>query len=58
MPAVNGYTRFYSSGSLEVCFLCLEEYSASLDPGVLGSLTLPICDAVAPAPGRRGHSTL
>jgi hypothetical protein len=45
-PAVNGYTRFYSSGSLEVCFLGLEEYLTSLDEAVLKELTLPICDAV------------
>ena len=32
VPAVNGYTRFYSSGSLEVCFLGLEEFDASVRP--------------------------
>lgn len=31
VPAVNGYTRFYSSGSLEICFLGLEEFDASAD---------------------------
>ena len=46
VPAVNGYTRFYTSGSLEVCFLGLEEYLTSGDTGVLQGLTLPICDAV------------
>lgn len=46
VPAVNGYTRFYTSGSLEVCFLGLEEYLTSGDTGMLQSLTLPICDAV------------
>lgn len=45
-PAVNGYTRFYTSGSLEICFLGLEEYFTSQNADVLVSLTLPICDAV------------
>jgi len=45
-PAVNGYTRFYTSGSLEVCLIGLEEYSMSLNVTTLTELTLPICDAV------------
>lgn len=45
-PAVNGYTRFYSSGSLEACLLGLDEYLISLDEAVLTELSLPICDAV------------
>jgi hypothetical protein len=46
VPAVNGYTRFYSSGSIEICFLGLEEYYTSLDTATLQDYTLPICDAV------------
>lgn len=46
VPAVNGYTRFYSSGSIEICFLGLEEYYSSLDVATLQDYTLPICDAV------------
>lgn len=45
-PAVNGYTRFYSSGSLEACLLGLDSYLIDLDETVLSSLSLPICDAV------------
>lgn len=45
-PAVNGYTRFYTSGSLEVCLIGLEDYSLSLNATTLTELTLPICDAV------------
>ena len=45
-PAVNGYTRFYTSGSLEVCLIGLEDYSRSMNESTLTELTLPICDAV------------
>lgn len=43
VPAVNGYTRFYSSGSLEICFLGLEEFDASADLQTLRGAWLSLC---------------
>ena len=43
---VMGNARAARQGSLEVCFLGLEEFDASADTETLHGLTLPICDGV------------
>jgi hypothetical protein len=45
-PGMNGYTRFYTSGSLELCLLALDDYAMTLDVETWSAYGLHFCTGV------------